>query len=143
MPTHHPVTITLSAASTFKPKMRLPLIDHIAKVAASKKDSDHKQADESTSSKPHMTVEDYERMAFDQLNKRTKKTKNKPAQPTKALSKPTAGNVSSLKLGCPRCRGSINGCSTCRVPTYNGIRLHGKTEWENHMKMSKKALLTK
>jgi hypothetical protein len=143
MPTHHPVTITSSAASTFKPKMRLPLIDHIAKVAASKKDSDHKQADESTSSKPHMTLEDYERMAFDQLTKRTKKTKDKPAQPKKASSKPTAGNVSSLKLGCPRCRGSINGCSTCRVPTYNGIRLHGKTEWEKHMKMSKKARLTK
>ena len=123
--------------------MRLPLIDHQAKAAASKVDSGQKPSDDSTCSRSHMTLEDYEKAAFDQLNNRKPKAKAKPAKSLETPSKHTAKTGSALKLGCPRCRGSIGGCSTCRNVNSNGIRLHGKVEWETHMKMSKRSRLTK
>ena len=82
---------------------------------------------------PEMSLEDFETQAFN----RTQVIRKKPAASSKTLSAcPKAGaKKEQLKLGCPRCRGSVKGCSTCKNPDYNGFRLHGKAAYEKHMKM--------
>ena len=143
-PAHHTsVSITSEASSAFHPSMRLHVIDLQTKVAATTCDICAKPAGDYISSKPHRTLADYASLEFDQLTKRKPNDEIKPAQSFHASSKPTSIKSSTLKLGCPRCRGSIGGCSTCKNANYNGIRLHGKTEWEKHMKMSRRARLTK
>lgn len=51
-------------------------------------------------------------------------TKDKPKKSSAAVSK---------VLGCPRCRGSANGCSLCQDPCYNGVRTPGRQAWKDYM----------
>ena len=144
----------LTHVSEFKPKMRLPLIDHVAKQSSHQKQSPpscpvQKEAImDIACAKPQMSLQDYEQLAFEHLNKKKKSTTDEPGpkapKQRTASSKQKARQPSNgLKLGCPRCRGSVNGCSTCRSENYNGIRLHGKAEYEKHHKASKRTRITK
>ncbi len=62
-----------------------------------------------------------------QPEKKAKKgpnTKEKPKKSSAAVTK---------TLGCPRCRGSANGCSLCQDPCYKGVRTPGKQAWKDYM----------
>ena len=135
-----------SVAQQFKPtpRLRLPL----AKPQASDDTAQVEGHDEEvmpapTGSNQPKSLEEYETAIFEglkqkKLKKATTVMKRPAAQKvssTSAPSTPTKNKV--LELGCPRCRGSTNGCSTCRNPAYNGLKLHGKAAWEAHWKLQK------
>lgn len=64
------------------------------------------------------------------------KAKGKPGPKPKAKAtakKKAKGQAGALLYGCPRCRGNVKGCRTCRSPTYQGVRLHGRERWRAHM----------
>ena len=94
------------------------------------------------------SLEDYEQEAFDALVKKRpaaskvcKRPASKQPLPEKSSkiakialapneSKKKAGNSKSkLLLGCIRCRGNINGCSSCQSESFQGLRLHGRAAW--------------
>ena len=84
------------------------------------------------------TLEDFEKQNFETLKSKGNKGMKRPAAAPSSVKKVTAkvkaqpkssGKPSgSLKLGCRKCRGSVNGCSQCRKPTYNGVRMN-RSEW--------------
>lgn len=93
-------------------------------------------AEESQTSEP--SLESLEEKAFEQIGQ-SKCVKKRPAgkcEPKTIVSEPK--NNDGKKLGCPRCRGSINGCDTCKKPSYRGVVLHGKAAWEKHVKSQQK-----
>ena len=92
-------------------------------------------------------LDHWTQLAFDKLQ--AKKRKGAP------LKRPAASKPSSCKapasssktnatckkgkgFGCGRCYGNPNGCSTCRNPNFQGVRLCGAKAYKDH-KMSKKA----
>ena len=107
-------------------------------------------------SKSNKTLEDFERSNFKALqerkmqrtamqkeNKEKKKENNetKGAKETKVLKRPasamssrsckasaSAPRLSTLQLGCRKCRGGKFGCGQCRDPAYKGQRLT-RAEW--------------
>jgi hypothetical protein len=131
-----------SVAQTFKPtpRLRLPLVQPPPALADAEGDGDQDQAAPAT--KKFKSLADYEQAAFDNLSKKKlikasvmkRPASNSSAKPA-AIAQPS--KRSEVLLGCPRCRGSINGCSTCQNPCYNGLRLHGKAVWEAHVKSQK------
>ena len=62
-------------------------------------------------------------------------SKSQPAK--KAKAKPTCAKKQSASsgwpekvvYGCIRCRGSSNGCDTCRKPRFRGLKLPGRAAW--------------
>ena len=52
----------------------------------------------------------------------------------KAKAKAKTNNHAAAVYGCPRCRGILTGCPTCRSSSYDGIRLPGRDAWKAHMK---------
>lgn len=124
-----------SAAQSFKPTPRLRM--HLSKPPCSS-DQDLATKDSAEcATKCLKSLEAYETASYNDLV-----SKKKPAKACKAevLKRPAASSTdpeAELLLGCPRCRGNINGCSTCRSSNYNGVRLHGKTAWEAHCKKQK------
>ena len=82
------------------------------------------------------SLEDFEEKAFGHLCAK-KRPASKAAPKPKAKAKanePKAKAKADVGLGCPRCRGSCNGCGTCRRAEYGGVRLHGKAAYEKHQK---------
>ena len=51
------------------------------------------------------------------------------AAPKAAKVDPSATKTPKLKLGCIRCRGCVNGCSSCQEPDFKGMRLN-REEWK-------------
>ena len=93
-------------------------------------------------SRPGKSLEDYELDAYKKLeSKKGCKLLKRPAsksQPAKkAKAKPTCAKKQSASsgwpekvvYGCIRCRGSCNGCDTCRKPRFRGLKLPGRAAW--------------
>lgn len=103
-----------------------------------------KQADEND--KAAMTLEDFEEQNYSKLQERkcakakgSAKSKAKAA-PKKVLKRPAAASkpqLSKVKLGCKKCRGSRNGCVQCRSPLYSGDRMT-RSEWREWFEGQKK-----
>ena len=66
-----------------------------------------------------------------------KKAQKAPARPKTKENAKKPGAVGKI-LGCPRCRGTPNGCSLCQDPCYNGVRTPGKQAWRDYMAKRKK-----
>ena len=138
-----------STAQQFKPSPRLRLSLAMPSASSSSHEATtmgcgNDGADAvATHPKQHMSLEEYERASFEELaKKRQRKNDNVMKRPAASKAASASGNTKNdgnteLALGCPRCRGSINGCSTCRSAAYNGLRLHGKSAWEAHVKAQK------
>lgn len=70
---------------------------------------------------PAKKLEDYEQEAFDKLSKRKRSSgaqalKMRPAAIKAPASKPP-------RYGCSSCRGSTNGCRSCKNPNFSGKRM--------------------
>ena len=98
--------------------------------------------------KPSKSLEDYENEAFHSLGKRKAKSLDKcmkrpaackakagPKPQAKTKPQPSASSKSvalALKkgiFGCIRCRGNVNGCSTCQNLNFSGLRFSSREEW--------------
>lgn len=66
----------------------------------------------------------------------------KPSAQEKS-SKDSKGVQKALKAprpicyGCLRCRGNVHGCSSCQSDSFNGVRLNGRTAWNNFLRSKK------
>lgn len=88
------------------------------------------------------SVEELEEQSFRKLNRMKRpagkleldKKPEKKAKGPNSKEKPKKSSaVVSTVLGCPRCRGSSNGCSLCQDPCYNGVRTPGRQAWKDYM----------
>ena len=93
------------------------------------------------------SLEAFEQRAYDAILKGSKVggSKKRPAAASAAaaasartLKRPAAAALAAsgheIKLGCNSCRGCVNGCSNCRRPDFQGIRLHGRAAYDQHRK---------
>ena len=135
-----------SVAQQFKPTPRLRLSSaksHASDGTAEDEGLGEEGVPAPTGPNQPKTLEEYENETFEGLKqKKVKKAANVMKRPaahkvSSASAPSTQAKNKVLELGCPRCRGNTNGCSTCRNPAYNGVRLHGKTAWEAHGKLQK------
>lgn len=86
------------------------------------------------------SVEELEEQSYQRFNNMKRpasKMEQKPEKKAKGNStkeKPKKSSAAgSKKLGCPRCRGSANGCSLCQDPCYKGVRTPGRQAWKDYM----------
>ena len=138
-----------STAQQFKPSPRLrlslaePLTTNSSHQATTLGGDDDGADAVPTHPGKQMSLEDYENASFSELaKKKPRKAETVMKRPASNKAASASGNIKNdsniqLALGCPRCRGSINGCSTCKNAAYNGLRLHGKAAWEAHVKAQK------
>ena len=152
-PRDSPKLEATSVSAAFKPKLRVPFqpitsppsakaVQHDASTAI--KDGQTENAgDKPNSQQAAMTAEKFEQAAFKALqahkaNASTKRqgtgvASKRPAGSQKGMpaKKPAmAQGIGSkhLQLGCKRCRGSQDGCGTCRNPNFKGWR-GSREEW--------------
>lgn len=100
--------------------------------------------------KPLKGLEEYEQGAFELLNGRAqnKKCMRRPCASSEVLSGKNAKTEGKKEKGqqtpkveppkkvqkqqgwgCLRCRGNINGCSTCSKESFGGIKFYSRAEW--------------
>lgn len=105
--------------------------------------------DETTAGNNCPSLMDYEQKAYEQIVQKKQRSTlmKKPAASKKAAAAEAAASTTvaggkstkctvkagtvkkgTLKLGCLKCRGAVNGCQQCRLPSYTGLRVT-RAEW--------------
>jgi hypothetical protein len=124
--------------STGKVAEALPLMDQELPVPAPAK---------AEAQVPALQLEDFEKKAFEHLQKKRVEAKSK----SKVMKRPASAKASTQKpderpdtkamkgnqaqrdkpqgFGCKRCRGNIRGCSPCRKPGFAGVKFYSRQEW--------------
>jgi len=146
-PRDSPKLEATSVSAAFKPKLRVPFqpitpppsakaVQHDASTAI--KDAQTEIAgDKPNSQQAALTAEEFEQAAFKALQGKARQGRGvaskRPAGSQKGMpaKKPAmAQGIGSkhLQLGCKRCRGSQDGCGTCRNPNFKGWR-GSREEW--------------